>query len=65
MARKQQVQENGGSLYIDDGRPTAAAIGATMRNPREIARPALSPQRSPRQLAAASWRGSRVSCASS
>ena len=28
---------NGGTLYIDDGRPTAAEIGATVRNLREIA----------------------------
>jgi feruloyl-CoA synthase len=28
---------NGGSLYIDDGKPTAAEIGATVRNLREIA----------------------------
>jgi feruloyl-CoA synthase len=28
---------NGGSLYIDDGRPTSAEIGATVRNLREIA----------------------------
>jgi feruloyl-CoA synthase len=28
---------NGGTLYIDDGRPTAAQIGATMRSLREIA----------------------------
>ena len=31
------VLYNGGSLYIDDGRPTAAEIGATVRNLREIA----------------------------
>ena len=28
---------NGGTLYIDDGRPTAVEIGATVRNLREIA----------------------------
>jgi feruloyl-CoA synthase len=28
---------NGGTLYIDDGRPTAAGIGATVRNLREVA----------------------------
>ncbi len=28
---------NGGSLYIDDGRPTPALIGETLRNLREIA----------------------------
>jgi len=28
---------NGGTLYIDDGRPTAAGIGETVRNLREIA----------------------------
>ena len=28
---------NGGTLYVDDGRPTAAEIGATVRNLREIA----------------------------
>ncbi len=28
---------NGGTLYIDDGRPTAAGIGETLRNLREIA----------------------------
>jgi feruloyl-CoA synthase len=28
---------NGGTLYIDHGRPTAAGIGATVRNLREIA----------------------------
>jgi feruloyl-CoA synthase len=28
---------NGGTLYIDDGRPTPAAIGTTVRNLREIA----------------------------
>jgi feruloyl-CoA synthase len=28
---------NGGTLYIDDGKPTAAEIGATVRNLREIA----------------------------
>ena len=28
---------NGGTLYIDDGRPTAAEIGETVRNLREIA----------------------------
>ena len=27
---------NGGTLYIDDGRPTSAAIGETLRNLREI-----------------------------
>jgi feruloyl-CoA synthase len=27
---------NGGSLYIDDGRPTAAGMGETLRNLREI-----------------------------
>lgn len=27
---------NGGSLYIDDGRPTSAGIGETLRNLREI-----------------------------
>ena len=31
------VLYNGGTLYIDDGRPTAAEIGATVRNLREIA----------------------------
>ncbi len=31
------VLYHGGSLYIDDGRPTAAGIGATVRNLREIA----------------------------
>ncbi len=31
------VLYNGGSLYIDDGRPTAAEIGATVQNLREIA----------------------------
>ena len=31
------VLYNGGSLYIDDGRPTAAEIGATVRNLREVA----------------------------
>jgi feruloyl-CoA synthase len=31
------VLYNGGSLFIDDGRPTAAEIGATVRNLREIA----------------------------
>jgi feruloyl-CoA synthase len=31
------VLYNGGSLYIDDGKPTAAEIGATVRNLREIA----------------------------
>jgi len=30
------VLGNGGSLYIDDGRPTAAGIGETLRNLREI-----------------------------
>ncbi|MFP5396910.1 MAG: feruloyl-CoA synthase [Gammaproteobacteria bacterium] len=28
---------NGGTLYIDDGKPTAAGIGETLRNLREIA----------------------------
>jgi feruloyl-CoA synthase len=28
---------NGGTLYIDDGRPTAAGIGETVRNLREVA----------------------------
>jgi feruloyl-CoA synthase len=28
---------NGGTLYIDEGKPTAAAFGATVRNLREIA----------------------------
>ena len=28
---------NGGSLYIDDGRPSVAEIGATVRNLREVA----------------------------
>ncbi|HXW63230.1 MAG TPA: feruloyl-CoA synthase [Candidatus Acidoferrales bacterium] len=28
---------NGGTLYIDDGRPTAAGIAATVRNLREVA----------------------------
>jgi feruloyl-CoA synthase len=28
---------NGGTLYIDDGKPTAAGIGQTLRNLREIA----------------------------
>ena len=31
------VLYNGGTLYIDDGRPTAAEIGATVRNLREVA----------------------------
>ncbi len=31
------VLYNGGTLYIDDGRPTPAGIGATLRNLREIA----------------------------
>ncbi|NNM72211.1 AMP-binding protein [Enterovirga aerilata] len=31
------VLSNGGSLYIDDGRPTPALIGETVRNLREIA----------------------------
>jgi feruloyl-CoA synthase len=31
------VLYNGGSLYIDDGRPTAAEIGASVRNLRDIA----------------------------
>ena len=31
------VLYNGGTLYIDDGRPTAAAIGKTVRNLREVA----------------------------
>jgi feruloyl-CoA synthase len=31
------VLYHGGSLYIDDGRPTAAEIGETVRNLREIA----------------------------
>jgi feruloyl-CoA synthase len=31
------VLYNGGSLYIDDGKPTAAGIGETVRNLREIA----------------------------
>ncbi|HEY0938579.1 MAG TPA: feruloyl-CoA synthase [Steroidobacter sp.] len=31
------VLSNGGSLYIDDGRPTPAGIGETLRNLREIA----------------------------
>jgi feruloyl-CoA synthase len=31
------VLYNGGSLYIDEGRPTADGIGATIRNLREIA----------------------------
>ena len=31
------VLYNGGSLYIDDGRPTPSGIGATVRNLREIA----------------------------
>ncbi|HEY0877116.1 MAG TPA: feruloyl-CoA synthase [Zeimonas sp.] len=31
------VLYNGGTLYIDDGRPTPAAIGETLRNLREIA----------------------------
>ena len=31
------VLYNGGSLYIDDGRPTAAEIGETVRSLREIA----------------------------
>jgi len=31
------VLYNGGTLYIDDGRPTSAAIGETLRNLREIA----------------------------
>ncbi len=31
------VLYNGGSLYIDDGRPTRGEIGATVRNLREIA----------------------------
>ena len=29
--------QHGGTLYIDDGKPTAAAIGETLRNLREIA----------------------------
>ena len=28
---------NGGTLYIDDGKPTPALIGETLRNLREIA----------------------------
>jgi len=31
------VLNNGGTLYIDDGRPTSALIGQTLRNLREIA----------------------------
>jgi len=31
------VLNNGGTLYIDDGRPTPALIGQTLRNLREIA----------------------------
>ncbi len=31
------VLYNGGTLYIDDGRPTPAAIGRTVRNLREVA----------------------------
>lgn len=31
------VLYNGGTLYIDDGKPTAAGIGQTLRNLREIA----------------------------
>ncbi len=31
------VLDNGGTLYIDDGRPTPAGIGETLRNLREIA----------------------------
>ena len=31
------VLYNGGTLYIDDGRPTPAAIGKTVRNLREVA----------------------------
>jgi feruloyl-CoA synthase len=31
------VLYNGGTLYIDDGRPTAALVGQTLRNLREIA----------------------------
>ena len=31
------VLNNGGSLYIDDGKPTPALIGETLRNLREIA----------------------------
>ena len=31
------VLYNGGSLYIDDGRPTAEGIGETVRNLREVA----------------------------
>lgn len=31
------VLYHGGSMYIDDGKPTAAAIGETLRNLREIA----------------------------
>jgi feruloyl-CoA synthase len=30
------VMANGGSLYIDDGRPTAAGIAETLRNLREV-----------------------------
>lgn len=31
------VLDNGGTLYIDDGKPTPAGIGETLRNLREIA----------------------------
>ena len=40
------VLSNGGSFYIDDGRPLPGAIEATVRNLREIAPTVSSPNRS-------------------